>query len=162
MVAENPSLPAPGVTAPPAAMPASPSTETQSNGGASTTLPAPPSAASPTASQTEPTPSKVEPAACGRVPGENAEKVRWRHGNNTECDRLETVWANVPQADLACKTDADCTVVTSDGNCINLPISKKAAARKTYQRAPCGNPASGACAGHRNVPKCHEGCCRVE
>ena len=97
------------------------------------------------------------------MPGEKIEKLRWRFGNdNAECDRLETLWANVPHADLACKTDDDCTVVSTDGNCVNLPLSKGAAARTEYLKPPCGNPASGACAGHPNVPRCRGGCCGVE
>jgi hypothetical protein len=100
--------------------------------------------------------------ACGRMPGQKIERVPWRFGSgNAECDRLETLWANVPQADLACKSDADCTIVSTDGNCINLPLSKKAAAKKEYQKAPCGNPASGACAGRAIAPKCEAGCCGV-
>jgi hypothetical protein len=100
--------------------------------------------------------------ACGRMPGQKIEKVPWRFGSgNAECDRLETLWANVPQPDLACNSDADCTVVSTDGNCINLPLSKKAAAKKEYQKAPCGNPASGACATQHVAARCEAGCCGV-
>jgi hypothetical protein len=98
------------------------------------------------------------------MPGDKIEKVHWAFGGggNAECDRLETLWANVPHLDRVCKTDDDCIVIVSDGNCINLPLSKAAAARKQYSKAPCGNPASGACAGHPNVPKCSGGCCGLK
>jgi hypothetical protein len=96
------------------------------------------------------------------MPGDKIEKLHWSYGHDAECDRLETLWANVPHADLICKTDDDCTVVSTDGNCINLPLSKTAAARKQYSKAPCGNPVSGACPGDRNAPKCSGGCCRVQ
>jgi len=118
-----------------------------------------------TVSASQPTTSNPKPAAaaCGRMPGDKVEKVHWAFGQgNAECDRLETLWANIPHLDRVCKTDDDCTVVTTDGNCINLPLSKVAAARKQYSKTPCGNPVSGACAGHPNAPKCSGGCCAVK
>jgi hypothetical protein len=170
--------PAAAPTATPA--PAMPATEGSAENAkaspASLSFSSPPSAAQPVAVNTpaavatpasaiQPTTSNPKPAAaaCGRMPGDKIEKLRWSFGQgNAECDRLETLWANVPQADLVCNSDADCTVVSTDGNCINLPLSKTAAAGKQYSKAPCGNPVSGACAGHANVPKCVAGCCGAQ
>src|SRR5208283_3359755 len=105
---------------------------------------APPQSATPVAAQS-PAPSAAPevstvrrstepPRVCGRKPGERIERVPWGHGRgNAKCDALETLWANVPHADRACHSDDECTVVSSDGNCIRLPLTKVAAGRAEYQ-----------------------------
>lgn len=151
----NPAPSAPSVPSPPPS-PTEPVTPTRE--------PTPPTTSESTAPPAKDLQATSPSAAptCGRMPGQKIEKVPWRFGSgNAECDRLETLWANVPRPDLACKSDSDCTIVSTDGNCINLPLSKKAAAKKEYQKAPCGNPASGACAGGKRVARCEAGCCGV-
>jgi len=94
------------------------------------------------------------------LPGDAIERVPWPHGSdNAHCDELETRWANVPHQDRACHSDDECTLVISDGNCIVLPLTKKAAARPEYREAPCGNPMSGACVERPIKARCLEGCC---
>ncbi|HVU03680.1 MAG TPA: hypothetical protein VHE30_18100 [Polyangiaceae bacterium] len=114
-----------------------------------------PQSAPPSADPSRPT------AACGRLPNEPVHAERWPYGKDAACDRAATVWANVPHEDRACRTDEDCTVVSGDGNCINLAIAKRAASRPEYAQTPCGNPASGACPGGRATARCQAGCCAV-
>lgn len=125
------------------------------------TSPSPPPA--PISSPPPPSPSApVTKAICGRTKGQPVQTVRWAHGSgNAQCDALETHWAseNIPHADRACRAGDDCTVISSDGNCIQLPLTKTAAKRREYQTPPCGNPMSGACPGGRNAAKCENGCC---
>jgi hypothetical protein len=117
---------------------------------------------------TNPMPAKARlemaPApTCGRKPGERIEQVTWAHGSgNATCDALETIWANVPHADRACHSDNECTVIVSDGNCIRLPLTKKAVTRVEYKTPPCGNPMSGACPGRVASPRCVSGCCKAD
>ena len=107
-----------------------------------------------------PSSSPPPPRVCGRTRGQPIERAHWAHGQgNAHCDELETRWANVPHADRACKSDDECTVKVSDGNCILLPLTKNAAVRPEYQEAPCGNPMSGACVGRPIVARCASGCC---
>jgi type IV secretory pathway VirB10-like protein len=105
-------------------------------------------------------PALDPPVACGRKAGDRIEHVPWPHGSgNAKCDALETLWANVPNADLTCSSDDECTIISSDGNCILLPLTRSAAARAEYKTPPCGNPMSGACPGGRVIPRCVGGCC---
>src|SRR5688572_17925604 len=93
------------------APPSAPAETTTSSAREPSAVATPTSAAEQPASNPNPA-----PAACGRMPGDKIEKLRWFQGQDAECDRLETLWANVRHSDLVCKTDADCTVITTDGN----------------------------------------------
>jgi hypothetical protein len=150
VVAKEPSMTEPS----PSAAPAVPSA-TEPVAISAPTNPPPSEAAPPP----EPPPAGP-PRACGRMPGERIERVTWAHGNgDAKCDALETRWANVPHRDRACRSDDECIVIAADGNCILLPLTKKAATRAEYQTPPCGNPRSGACPGGRSAARCVDGCC---
>jgi hypothetical protein len=105
------------------------------------------------------------PALCGRKPGQPIQPTPWPYpahlGGGNDCSARETLWANVPHADRTCGSDADCAVITGNGNCFHAALNEAAAAKPAYAQHPCGNPASGACMPRVATPKCEAGCCVV-
>ncbi|MBI4700002.1 MAG: hypothetical protein HY744_02360 [Deltaproteobacteria bacterium] len=104
--------------------------------------------------------------ACGRLAHEPVRPLRspWSGTGgvgSTDCDRLETVWGNVPHEHRACQADADCVVVTGNGNCFSAVLSRRAAGLPDYREFTCVNPLSGACAGVPQHAECAAGCCEA-
>ncbi len=96
--------------------------------------------------------------ACGRTPGQAPVKALDGITHTPTCNRIATQWANLPAADRACETDADCVVFTDDARCHATTLTRRAAPRYT---PPCGRPDAGPCGGGR-VPaaaRCSHGCC---
>jgi len=129
--------------------------------------PRPQTATTPTEPLSE-SPKNTPPPAggetCGRLANEPIKPTKWQYGGSTgdkHCDELATAWANVRHEDRVCTHDDECTVVSGDGNCINLALNRSAATQPMYKETPCGNPASGACMGGKVKATCDSGCCAV-
>lgn len=115
-----------------------------------------------------PPPSSADAALrgqrCGRAEGSPVVRQTWRHGRSNLCDAALTTWSNVPHADRACATDADCVLVA--GSCFVDALNRAARAKVKYGQLPCVDPVTPADAGPC-VPwdadaRCRAGCCSAE
>lgn len=123
-----------------------------------------PSSPPPRSSPPAPAPSSVDAALrgqrCGRAEGSPVVRQTWTHGRSDLCDAALTTWFNVPHADRACASDADCVVVA--GTCFVDALNRAAKAKAKYGQLPCADPAGGACVPWDAAARCSAGCCSAE